>query len=122
MWTQIESALVLLAPEAEPLVKSFRDRFDPAGGEGVPAHLTVLYPFLAPAEISEDVLADLRALFGAIAPIEFSLIETRRFPGVLYLAPHPAEPLRALIETVAARYPDTPPYGGIFSEVVPHLT
>ena len=70
----------------------------------------------------ESVLAELRALFGSIAPIEFALVETRRFPGVLYLAPHPAEPLRALIKAVAARYPDTPPYGGIFSEVVPHLT
>jgi hypothetical protein len=35
-----ESALVV--PEAEPLVKPFRDRYDPSAAAGVPAHITLL--------------------------------------------------------------------------------
>lgn len=41
----LESALVVLVPEAEALVKSFRDRHDPSAAAGVPAHITLLYPF-----------------------------------------------------------------------------
>jgi hypothetical protein len=44
----IESALVVLVPEAEVLVKPFRDRFDPLAAAGVPAHITLLYPFKHP--------------------------------------------------------------------------
>jgi hypothetical protein len=41
---------------------------------------------------------------------------------VLYLAPQPAQPLHALTAAVAETWPHTPPYAGMFTEVVPHLT
>lgn len=41
---------------------------------------------------------------------------------MLYLAPERAGPLRALTSAVAARWPEVPPYGGQFAEVIPHLT
>lgn len=47
---------------------------------------------------------------------------TRRFPGVLYLAPEPSEPLRRLTFAIWDRYPETPPYGGRYPDVIPHLT
>jgi len=92
-----ETALVVLVPEAEFLVKPFRDRFDPSAALGVPAHITLLYPFKPPDEIDEVLLAQLRDGFARFAPIAFALQSIRRFPGVLYLAPDPAEPFRALI-------------------------
>ncbi len=36
-------------PAVEPLVARYRDRFDAAAGGGVPAHITVLYPFVEPS-------------------------------------------------------------------------
>jgi hypothetical protein len=45
-----------------------------------------------------------------------------RFPGVLYLDPDPAGPLRGLTVTVAEEWPQAPPYAGAFASVVPHLT
>jgi hypothetical protein len=42
---QDKSALVVLAPEAEPLVAEFRDRFDISAQAGLGAHVTVLFPF-----------------------------------------------------------------------------
>jgi hypothetical protein len=41
---------------------------------------------------------------------------------VLYLAPQPDQPFRALTETMAKRWPEAPPYGGRFADVIPHLT
>ena len=83
-----ESALVVLVPEAEPLVRPFRDRFDPSAALGVPAHITLLYPFIEPERIGEDTLGKATECFRGFAPIAFSLTEIRRFPAeTLYLAP-----------------------------------
>lgn len=119
---KIESALIIAVPEAEPLVKSLRDKFDSSAAVGVPAHITILYPFVPPHEITPAVLAELRQLFAQFPAFEFALTGLRRFPEVLYLAPSPAEPFKALTYAVVERYPDYPPYGGDFPEVIPHLT
>lgn len=117
-----ESALVVLVPDAEVLVKPFRDKHDPAAAIGVPAHVTLLYPFIAPNEISLAVLDDLGQCFGRFSPFSFSFAEMRRFPGVLYLAPEPDEPFRELTSAIWNRYPETPPYEGRYSDIVPHLS
>lgn len=41
---------------------------------------------------------------------------------MLYLAPTPDQPFRALTESIAKRWPQAPPYAGKFTEVIPHLT
>jgi hypothetical protein len=41
---------------------------------------------------------------------------------VLYLQPEPSEPFRRLTAAVAEQWPETPPYGGVYAEVTPHLT
>jgi hypothetical protein len=48
-----ESAVLVLLPEAEIAVASHRAELDAAAGLGVPAHVTVLYPFVPPARIDE---------------------------------------------------------------------
>jgi 2'-5' RNA ligase len=119
----IETALVVLVPEAEAAVKPFRDRYDPSAAAGMPAHITLLYPFKPPDEIDETVLDVLRHCFARFSPIEFSLGSIRRFPvEVLYLAPEPDEPFRQLTLAIWDRYPETPPYGGKWPDIVPHLS
>ena len=120
----IESALIIAVPEAEPLVKAWREQFDWSAAQGVPAHITILYPFMPPDKITPEVLNELRDLFAHFAAFEFTLPELRRFPSVLYLAPLPAEPFKVLIQAVVDRYPEYPPYGGEYavSDLTPHLT
>jgi 2'-5' RNA ligase len=119
----IGSALVVLVPEAEASVKPFRDRYDPSAAAGMPAHITLLYPFKPPDEVDEAVLDSLRHCFRRFAPIHFSLSSIRRFSvEVLYLAPEPDEPFRQLTLAIWDRYPETPPYGGKWPNIVPHLS
>ena len=118
----IESALVVLIPEAEVLVKSFRNRYDPQAALGVPAHVTVLYPFKSPRELTVEVIRNLDELFAKFPGFSASFAESRRFPGVLYLSPEPVETFRHLTGIVTERFPETPPYGGEFADVIPHLT
>jgi 2'-5' RNA ligase len=122
MASQATTALVILVPEAEALVKECREKYDPSATEGMPAHVTVLYPFKTLEQIGEDVVVVLHSLFSRHPRFRFSLGEMQRFPTALYLAPHPGTPFKTLTRAVADRYPETPPYGGTFSEIVPHLT
>ena len=117
-----ESALVVLVPDAEPLVAEFRSRFDRSAIRGMPAHVTVLYPFFHPDSLSPELLADLRSLFLGYRRFRFSLGGVCGFPDVVYLAPEPLSPFDALTKGAAARFPETPPYGGAFANPVPHLT
>lgn len=112
-----DTALILEVPEAEPLVRPWRERED-----GVPAHVTVLVPFLHTSLIDDGVRRELRALFLRHPAIDVTFREIRRFPDVAYLAPEPAGAFVRLTEAVAGRWPQTPPYGGIHDEIVPHLT
>lgn len=116
------TALIIAVPEVESLVGDFRARHDPASAEGIPAHVTVLYPFLSPPRLSSVTLQSLRDIFGQVPEFRARFEELRRFPGVLYLPPLPNATFRRLTETVVEYFPDAPPYGGQFSEIVPHLT
>jgi hypothetical protein len=118
-----ESALLIPVPAAEPLVADVRTAYDPSAALGVPAHITLLYPFVEPRAITEDTVATLHAAFVRHEPFGFSLREARWFGReTLYLAPEPAAPFLGLIEELAAGFPDHPLYGGAFEEVIPHLT
>jgi 2'-5' RNA ligase len=116
------TALVILVPESEPLVQSFRQRYDPVAAVGMPAHITLLYPFKHGDQVNDMLLDELKLLFGSSAPFHFSLVDARRFPGVLYLTPEPAPRFKELTRAIVERYPETPPYGGAFSDTFPHLT
>src|SRR6516225_7626903 len=119
----MESTLVILVPEAEGLVQSFRDRYDPAAQAGMPAHITLLYPFKSRNEIDGRVLDTLSQCFSRLQPFKFSLRTINQFPGdTLYLVPEPEDPFRELTLGIWRCYPETPPYRGRYSTVVPHLT
>jgi 2'-5' RNA ligase len=117
-----ESALVVLVPEAEAVAKPFRDRYDPSAAAGMPAHITLLYPFKAPDEIDDITFGKLRDCFARFEPISFSLGTIQRFPEVVYLAPEPDEPFRQLTLSIWKLFPETPPYGGKWPDIVPHLS
>jgi 2'-5' RNA ligase len=115
------TALIVAVPEAEPLVHEWRLEYDNAA-LGVPAHVTLLFPFVAVEHFDRILVDELRRLFAAQRAFEFSLTRVARFPEVAWLAPEPAEPFKALTELIFDRYPNYPPYEGIHDEVIPHLT
>ena len=45
-----ESAILVPVPEAGPVVGRLRARLDRSASRGVPAHVTVLYPFVPPEQ------------------------------------------------------------------------
>lgn len=88
----------------------------------MPAHVTLLYPFLPVRSVDAVAERTLCSLMLATAAFDFSLASVGRFPGVVYLAPEPAAPFVALTGALVERWPEHPPYGGAYPEVVPHVT
>ncbi len=85
--------------------------------------MTALFPFVIPDRMSEAVLRQVAEVAAAVAPFDYRFARTGWFgQQVLYLAPDQAEPFRELTERLWAAFPDCPPYGGQFEEVIPHLT
>jgi len=120
---ELQSALLVAAPAAEAAVGAHRARLDQSARDGVPAHRTVLYPFLPPDEIGPVVLAELSRLFAATPRFSFTLDRVRWFgQSVVWLGPSDEAPFRNLTGLAAKAYPSCLPYGGVHPDVVPHLT
>jgi 2'-5' RNA ligase len=114
------TALIVPVPEAEPAVARLRLEHDPMARLGVPAHITIHFPFAPPDLVDEAAVA---ALVAAHPTFAYELGSVEYFDDdVTYLKPSPAAPFSALIEASAARWPEYPRYDGAFVDVVPHLT
>ncbi|MEV8313356.1 2'-5' RNA ligase family protein [Streptomyces sp. NPDC059900] len=117
------TAIIAPVPAAEALVGDYRRALDHTAAWPVPAHVTVLYPFVPPEQITQNLLDDVRT---SLAPLPAF---TCRFSGVawfgqevMWLAPEPDAPFRELTRSVWAGFPGCPPYRGAHRDPTPHLT
>lgn len=84
------TALIVAVEEAEIAVSELRLRYDPSASLGVPAHVTVLFPFQDDVEVDDEELA---RLFGGLDPFDFILDRIERFEwGTVWLHPEPSQP------------------------------
>ena len=117
-----QTGLVVCVPEAEERFGALRQRFDPQAQLGVPAHITVLFPFMEPEAIGAAEHAALAAVFAEVSQFRITLAHVRRFPVTTYLALEKPEPFVALTTAVVRQFPEYPPYGGAYESIIPHLT
>jgi hypothetical protein len=118
-----ESVLLVEVPAAEVTVGRHRENLDANASLGIPAHITVLSPFMAPQMISPLVLAELERVFASIRRFHFQLAATGWFgEEVLWLAPTEPAHFGALTDGVYKAFPAFPPFGGQHDELIPHLT
>jgi 2'-5' RNA ligase len=118
--TSRSAVIVRLRLPAE--LERVRMRHDPVAGAGVPAHVTILFPFLSSAALTPAVRRTLAGIAAGVAPFDVRFSRVERFPDVVWLAPEPHEPFRELTARTAAAFPEHPPYEGLYDVVVPHLT
>ena len=64
----MQSALIVSIPEAEEAVALHRAQFDDAAAFGIPAHVTVLFPFMPPSKVNAHVIGTLAAAISTVPP------------------------------------------------------
>ena len=117
----MRSAVLVQIPEAEPVVGEWRMRYTLDAPAGIPAHVTILFPFFEPALVGK-VKARLGEIIAGTPAFDVVFSQTARWPEILYLEPDPAEPFFTLTRALEKEWPDYPPYGGTHETIVPHLT
>ncbi len=119
----LESALLLVVAEAEPAVARHRAAHDPAARVGVPAHLTVAYPFKPADLLTGSDVALLEAVCRSTPAIDLVLSRTGWFGDeVLFLEPDDPASVVRLVRRIEGAFPEWPLYGGAHDDIVPHLT
>ena len=118
--TDRETALVVLVPSAEDHILDLRRGLSSGA---MPAHITVLYPFVRTSSITTEVVTLLRRTLREVEPFTFELSKVGWFEErVLYLVPNPTAPFQEMTQLLACAFPRYKPYRGEFREIVPHLT
>lgn len=118
-----DCALIVAIPEAEPVVARLRLAHDAVAAQGVPAHVTVLFPFVPRESLTGEVRQAIADVFSEIPAFDYRFRRAARFGDTtVYLVPEPADGFLGLTDATHARWPEHPPYGGVFDVVIPHLT
>ena len=117
-----ESALVVEVEAAERLVGHWRRRYDPSARLGMPAHITVLFPFRSAGALGSIEMNMLAQIAAQVERCRFQLTALEQFPGVLWLRPEPDNWCRELTSALTGLFPDCVPYGGRFRDNIPHVT
>ncbi|RYY78127.1 MAG: 2'-5' RNA ligase family protein [Comamonadaceae bacterium] len=116
------TALVMPIPEAEDRFGDLRRRLDPDAAHGLPAHVTVLFPFLPLDQVDDALRRRLKRLFGRQSPFVGVFDRVGRFPATAWLAPVQPAPFVQLMQAVVREFPQCPPSDGEHEALVPHLT
>ena len=114
--------LVVLVPEAEPLLATANAQMPAGKRMTAPAHITLIYPFMPAELLSDERLSSLAEFFGSFAPVSFQLNVGWFGREVLLLVPEPSADLVGLTQAVIRRWPEYPYYGGIYDTIDPHLS
>ncbi len=131
-----EQALLASArhPSWNPHYLSLCRRLSPLSSSGVkssiarqptalPAHITVLFPFLDPSTIDESIESTLDEVVAGFSGFDFTLRAVHWFGSdVLYLEPYPAHAFTELTSHFSERFPPATLMEAAFPEVIPHLT
>jgi 2'-5' RNA ligase superfamily len=122
---ELESFVTLLLADQAPDLAAAHDELYPERvTEGIPLSLTLLYPFIPPAELDQPELDTLREFFAARSPFSFEIARVAQWEGggAVYGVPDPDEELRATMRALWQRYPQYPPYGQEGSDPPPHAS
>lgn len=117
-----ESGLLIEVEPADQFVSAWRLKYDEEAANGIPAHISVLYPFVAPDRIDDTVLETARSTIAGFSCFDFELSTVEQFPGVVWLSPQPDQTFRAMTAALWDAFPQCPPYDNRHPDPQPHLT
>ena len=110
--------LLLVTPEAEPIVGKWRAEHDSSARFGIPAHVTVRTPFLPPEQWADPAFSTLETFL----PVTVTLARLENRPGALVIVVEPDDQLRELTDATTRSWPTLPPHKGDRPTFAYHVT
>ncbi|MET8682849.1 2'-5' RNA ligase family protein [Streptomyces sp. NPDC004732] len=105
------TAVVIVLPDATPLLDAAR-RIDPAlVRPGLPAHVSLLYPFVPESALTDQDEEGVRSLAARFPAADLLLEEVVTAPGFVAVA---VPGLQAIVDAFHAQWPELRPYNGRF--------
>ncbi|WP_030303168.1 2'-5' RNA ligase family protein [Streptomyces katrae] len=105
------TAVVIVLPDAAPLLDAAW-RIDPAlVRRGVPAHVSLLYPFVPASALTDQDEKGVRSLAASLPAADLLLEEVVTASGFVAVA---VPGLQPIVDAFRARWPGLRPYGGRF--------
>ena len=90
---------------------------------GVPAHMTLLHPFIEPEDLDPSVRRRLLEVAATHRPFDYRQARQAEWPDAIYVAVEPVRPFVLLHRDLQAAFPDWPIYGAESDfEFEPHIT
>ena len=116
-----DSALIIRV-ELPPGLEALRRRHVADAVEGVPAHVTLLYPFAEPTSLFDAIHERVAAIVAGHRAWSMTLAGCGRWPDTLYATVEPDAAVRALQGELAGAFPSLPLYGDPGLPFEPHVT
>jgi 2'-5' RNA ligase len=118
----IQSTLLIPVVEASESVNKWRVEYQDSAKRGMPAHITLFFPFLHPSEIGDSTITQLTHFFKKVNKFTYQLNKIENFPLVVYLAPTNGSKFTKISQNLATKYPQIKPYEGEYLAPIPHCT
>jgi hypothetical protein len=124
MTGSLQTSITLSLEHVDPeLSLAHRELYPERIPEQIPFSITLHYPWVPAAEVTDADLERLRSFFAEQPPLEFELTHVTEFPGIVaYAVPEPDGELRRIMQSLWSMYPEYPPYGRPGFVPPPHAT
>jgi hypothetical protein len=125
---RVERSAIVVPIRLPAALGRLREREVEVARLGVPAHVSILSPFVPVATLDRRVSATVSEIVARTTAFDVTFSAVRRWetselgPGVVWLAPEPAAPFVALTRAIWAEFPEHPPYGREDDDLEAHLT
>ncbi len=117
-----QSVILIPVPSADPIISEWRKKYDKVVLHGIPSHVTLLFPFKEPSQITQKIIQQIENIFSGVKQFSFVLDRINTFPKVIFLDPNPRDEFIKLTEAIVRVFPENPPYEGKYESINPHTT
>ena len=117
-----DASAVIVRAHLPPALEELRRAWVKDAGRGLPAHLTLLSPFVRAGELDAALRRRLATVVARHLAFDYHLIGPKASPDTIYAGVDSERPFLELHRDLATEFPDYPIYEGKGGELVPHVT
>jgi hypothetical protein len=117
-----DASALIVRVHLPPALDALRRANVPDARLGVPAHLTLLYPFVPVGKLEPSLRRSIAAIVAHHVAFDYHLTGPKVWPDTIYAGVDSGRPFLEIHRELAAAFPDYPIYQARVGDLVPHVT